>query len=74
MNLRIMLLMFVLTTGCASIVLTQTENSITLQRVPADADSRYLMEAANEFCAKKSKVPDLVLKDGLTYKFECIDK
>ena len=72
--MRILLAQFILTTGCASIVLTQTENSITLQREPLDEDSRWLMEAANEFCAKKSKIPDLVLKDGLTYKFECIDK
>ena len=72
--MRIFLALFILTTGCASIVLTQTENSITLQREPLDEDSRWLMEAANEFCAKKSKIPDLVLKDGLTYKFECVDK
>ena len=60
--------------GCAPTVLTQTENSITLQREALDEDAHFIMKEANEYCAKKGKIPDLVLKDRRTYKFECVDK
>ena len=31
-------------------------------------------DEAKRYCAKKGKIPDLVFKDGWTYKFECVDK
>ena len=31
-------------------------------------------DEAKRYCAKKGKIPDLVLKDRRTYKFECVDK
>ena len=66
--------LLLLISGCAPLVLTQTKNSITLQREAFDEDANFMMKEANEFCAKKGKIPDLVLKDRRTYKFECVDK
>ena len=39
-------------------------------RSPHPTDSRH----PQEFCAKKGKIQDLVLKDRRTHKFECVDK
>ena len=73
MYIRLIALLLLIS-GCAPIVLTQTENSITLQQGDMDDEARLIMKEANEFCAKKGKIPDLVLKDRRTYKFECVDK
>ena len=56
--------------GCAASTVTKTENSIVLR----DTWDLGPEEQAQAYCAEKGKVPDLVLVDGRTYKFECVDK
>ena len=73
MYIRLIALLLLIS-GCAPTVLTQTQNSITLQREALDEDAHFIMKEANEYCEKKDKIPDLVLKDRRTYKFECVDK
>ena len=57
--MRILLSLFILTTGCAASTVTKTENSIVLR----DTWDLGPEEQAQAYCAEKGKVPDLVLKD-----------
>jgi hypothetical protein len=45
-----------------------------LERSIRGQETYVLTDEAKKYCAKKGKIPDLVFKDGRTYKFECVDK
>ena len=72
--MRILLALFVLTTGCAANIVTNTENSITLEKAFNGQETYVLTDEAKKHCAKKGKIPGLVFKDEWNYKFECVDK
>ena len=66
---NLFLIVFTLsTTGCAPTIVTKTENSITLERSIRGQETYVLTDEAKKYCAKKGKIPDLVFKDGWTFK------
>ena len=54
--------------GCAANIVTKTENSITLEKTFNGQETYVLTDEAKKHCAKKGKIPDLVFKDGWTFK------
>ena len=55
-------------------MVTKTENSITLEKAYNGQETYVLTDEAKKHCSKKGKIPDLVLREKWTYKFECVDK
>ncbi len=60
--------------GCAANIVTKTENSITLEKAFNGQETYVLTDEAKKHCAKKGKIPDLIMREGATYKYECVDK
>ena len=71
---NLFLIVFTLsTTGCALFIFEN--NDIILGQINHWRLKAYMhTDEAKRYCAKKDKIPDLVFKDGWTYKFECVDK
>jgi hypothetical protein len=67
MHIRLIVLLL-LTSGCAG-------PNLILGQINHWKLKAYLhTDEAKRNCAKKGKIPDLIFKDGSTYKFECVDK
>ena len=71
---NLFLIVFTLsTTGCALFIFEN--NDIILGQINHWRLKAYMhTDEAKRYCAKKGKIPDLVFKDGWTYKCKSVDK
>ena len=73
MYIRLIALLLLIS-GCVANIVTKTENSITLEKAFNGQETYVLTDEAKKYCAKKGKIPDLIMRERGTYKYECVDK